>query len=77
MPDHVGAVGVAVYNARGQLIRQLVDWPLERGRHELRWDGADARGQAVALGVYFCRASLGERTAVRKVAAVRWAREGE
>lgn len=66
MPDHVGPVGVAVYNARGQLVRQLVDWPLERGRHELRWDGADARGQAVALGVYFYRLKAEGCQAIRK-----------
>jgi FlgD Ig-like domain len=48
-----------IFNARGQMIRQLHDGVLPVGRHEMVWDGRDVTGRQVASGIYFARA-LGE-----------------
>jgi len=55
IPEDAGPARLAVYNARGQLVRELVDARLPRGRHEARWDGIDGRGERVSAGVYFYR----------------------
>ena len=49
------SVHVAIYNVQGQLVRTLVDAPLDAGIHQMRWDGRDERGHAVATGSYFAR----------------------
>jgi len=44
-----------VFDARGRLVRTLVDDTESPGRHEAGWDGADDAGRRVASGVYFAR----------------------
>jgi len=41
------------------------------GYHELEWNGRDARGKAVASGVYFCRLGAGKLTQTRKMIVLR------
>jgi len=48
-------VHVAIYNVQGQLVRTLVDAPLDSGVHQTRWDGRDERGHLAATGPYFAR----------------------
>ncbi len=48
-------VRVEVFDVGGRLVRTLADSVLERGRHELVWDGKDASDKDVSSGVYFCR----------------------
>ena len=50
-----GPVRVDVFDARGRRVRTLVAGTRAAGRHEVTWDGRDARGRVVASGVYFCR----------------------
>jgi hypothetical protein len=50
-----------VYDVRGALVRTLADRVLEAGRHAILWDGRDASGHAVGAGVYFVRATAGDR----------------
>jgi hypothetical protein len=47
-----GDVGIRVFDARGRLVRKLVDH-LAAGPHEVRWDGMDDQGRAVPSGVLF------------------------
>jgi hypothetical protein len=46
-------VRVQVYDARGQLVRTLVDEALPAGSHTASWRGRSESGQEVASGVYF------------------------
>jgi len=48
-------VDLAVYDARGRLVRRLAASELAVGRHEMRWDGTDTGGRAVASGTYYAR----------------------
>jgi flagellar hook assembly protein FlgD len=62
-----GRVHLAVYDARGALVRTLVDGALPAGPWREQWDGRDQRGRAVASGVYFVRLAAGGTTASHKV----------
>ncbi|MEZ4386050.1 MAG: FlgD immunoglobulin-like domain containing protein [Candidatus Krumholzibacteriia bacterium] len=50
-----GRLRVAVHDARGRLVRRLIDAPAEAGTVDVRWDGRDDRGRAVASGGYVYR----------------------
>jgi hypothetical protein len=52
-------VQLAVYDMAGRLVRTLLDETRDGGTHEVTWDGRDARGAAVASGVYFYRLTSG------------------
>ena len=47
-----GAVRVAIYDARGRLVRTLASGEHARGPHHVSWDGLDQQGRAVSRGVY-------------------------
>jgi hypothetical protein len=63
---HPGAVGLAIYDASGRLVRILADGWREAGSHTFRWDLRDDRGAEVPRGLYFLRVVLGDREVVRK-----------
>ena len=50
-------VRLEVFNLLGQRIATLVDGERPAGLHAARWDATDARGQAMAAGVYLYRLS--------------------
>jgi hypothetical protein len=50
-----GPVRLSLHDARGRLVRVLVDEPLAAGSHEVRWDGRDLTGRVAASGVYLAR----------------------
>lgn len=45
-------VALRIFDARGRLVRTLVDGGLETGAHDVVWQGTDDRGVAVPSGVY-------------------------
>lgn len=47
-----GLVKLAVYNVLGQQVRELVNNPLNAGRHLVRWDATNDAGLKVASGMY-------------------------
>ncbi|MEZ5071602.1 MAG: family 16 glycosylhydrolase [Bacteroidales bacterium] len=55
-------VSLAIFDGTGRLMARLADGVKAKGLHEAVWD----RG-SLAPGVYSCRLSAGERTAVRKI----------
>lgn len=71
VPDHSGAVRLAVYNVRGQVVRTLVQDAVNRGRYELTWDGRDDRGVPAATGVYFARLEVAGRSENQKMMLLR------
>jgi hypothetical protein len=64
-----GEAHVAVYDVRGQIVRELVcGRRYEPGAHSLMWDGIASDGSRAASGTYFVRAALkGERSVLRIV----------
>jgi hypothetical protein len=66
------AVQVGIYDSTGRLVRRLADGTQVAGRHEVVWDGTDARGSSLPAGVYTYRleAISGDGTAVRRTSKV-------
>ncbi len=69
--DAASTVRLDIYDARGALVRRLVDGRLESGVHEVSWAGTNGRGEPVASGVYFYRLSAGRRDFTRKMILLR------
>lgn len=51
---------LAIYNLRGELVRELVNRQLPAGNHVARWDGRNDVGIEVASGIYFCRLQVAD-----------------
>ncbi len=64
-------VGLRLYNARGELVRTLVDGPRTAGSHTAYWNGRADGGERVGSGVYFYRFTAGDFEASRKLVVVR------
>lgn len=62
-----GNVAVAVYNTRGQLVRNLYTGLREKGTYFLTWDGTDANNRALASGIYYIRMDMNGQRFSRKV----------
>jgi hypothetical protein len=56
-----------IYDARGRLVRRLLDGARSAGTHAVRWDGTDDQGREVASGVYFYRLDAGQQVLTRKM----------
>ncbi len=66
-----GHTTLAIFDARGQRVRVLVDAELPAGSHTVPWDGTDAQGRRVGSGVYFLRLAAGDVHDVSKVVMVK------
>ncbi|MCB5270208.1 MAG: T9SS type A sorting domain-containing protein [Candidatus Cloacimonetes bacterium] len=64
-------VKLTVYNIRGQVVRELSNAMMERGRHIIQWDGKDDRNSSVSSGLYFARLEHCGETKVRKMMLVK------
>ena len=65
-----GPARLALYDARGQLVRVLLDEAVAAGPRHVRWDGTDGGGRPVAAGVYVARLDVAGRRAVSRVTLV-------
>jgi subtilisin-like proprotein convertase family protein len=66
-----GSVRVEVFDARGRLVRRLVDGRLPAGRQAAIWDGRDDAGREVASGTYLARMTADGGAQVAKMMVVR------
>jgi hypothetical protein len=64
-------VNLAIYNLSGQRVAVLVDGERTAGRYELRWDGRDGEGRALATSVYLYRLRVGTQVETRKLLLLR------
>lgn len=53
LPKPAAKVTLRLFDAQGRQVALLLDGPLPAGRHQLVWDGRDARGNACSSGLYF------------------------
>ncbi len=64
-------VRLAVYDAAGRLVRELVNGPIAAGAHSERWNLQDSGGSAASAGLYFARLEAAGQILVRRMAVVR------
>ncbi len=69
--ERPGPVRLQVFDARGYLVRTLVDERRAAGRQSVVWDGRDGDGRAAAAGVYLYRLSADGRETNRKMMLVK------
>lgn len=62
-----GNVKLSIYNMKGQLVRSLVNAPMNAGNHQLVWNGRDDNGSPVSSGIYLYRMEAGSYRATQKM----------
>ena len=62
-----GTTYLAIYNLRGQMVRQLANGHLDSGVHSVTWDGKDANGKMVPSGVYLYLLRVNGFETIRKM----------
>ncbi|HEY5132586.1 MAG TPA: FlgD immunoglobulin-like domain containing protein, partial [Candidatus Krumholzibacteriaceae bacterium] len=65
------SVLLAVYDVNGALVKTLVAGAVSGGRHEVRWDGQNERGESVSSGIYFMQLSADGHRDARKMILLR------
>lgn len=66
-----GGASLRIFDARGALVRHLLDGELGAGEHRLEWDGFDDAGRALPSGVYFALLRAGGAAESAKLTLVR------
>jgi hypothetical protein len=65
------SVSVTIYDARGRVVRSLLNRKQEPGSYKVVWDGKCNTGRSVAAGAYFFRLKAGKFEGVKKLMMVR------
>ncbi len=66
-----GPVEIAVYNLKGQKVRQLISANMPAGFHEVVWNGKDSFGKQASSGIYFYRMKTSQKTFVKKMMMIK------
>ncbi len=66
-----GGVSLALYDASGRLVRELLHGPTGAGVHAVRWNGRDGAGRLAPAGFYFARLRTLGREIRARLAVVR------
>ena len=66
-----GAVELAVYNLAGQRVAKPLAQELAAGVYTAHWDGRDAKGRALASGVYIYQLQTAAQVQRRKLLLLR------
>ena len=66
-----GPVKLSIYNALGQVVRELVSENQRPGFHRVEWDGKTQEGKQVTSGIYFYRLNAGGFSKTNKLVVVR------
>lgn len=69
--SNAGAVSLAIYSLRGELVATLVDEHRAAGSHTVEWGGLDSRGRTSPSGVYFAQLRADSIVMTQRLALVR------
>ncbi len=64
------SVRLAVFDAAGRRVRNLIDGALPQGTHHLFWDGRNEHGEDVGAGVFFLRLSSPQASRTTRIVRV-------
>lgn len=62
-----GLVKVRVYDAMGNLVKELFNNTVEQGTYKVSWNADDANGRKVASGIYFYKLEAGSIVLTKKM----------
>ncbi len=62
---------LAIYNIRGQLVKNMRYELLPKGYHRIVWDGRDTNGRSIGSGVYFYRMTYKGKSLTKKMCIVK------
>jgi hypothetical protein len=65
--NQAGPVRLAVYNIRGQKVRDLADMTVEPGTYSVLWNGRDDNGSNCGSGIYIMRLECGGTSLVKRI----------
>jgi len=71
LADDVKNAKIEVFNIKGQKIKTLVNSHLEKGAHNVVWDGTDTNNKNISSGLYFYKLTTGKEIAVKKMLLLR------
>ena len=60
-------VSIEIYNAKGQLVKTLVNEDKASGNYKVVWNGRDNNNQAVSSGIYFYKMQAGKYSSTKKM----------
>lgn len=60
-----------IYDVNGARVRTLIDHNLASGTHSVEWNGTNARGEAVASGVYYYRLEADGASTTRQMVLIK------
>lgn len=60
-----------VFNVAGERVARLSTGKMEKGYHDVQWDGRNSSGIDCSSGVYFCRLKAGKRIISSKMVLMR------
>jgi hypothetical protein len=66
-----GKVNVTIYDIMGRHVCTLLEKELEGGRHQIIWNGKNAKGADVSSGIYICRIECNNMAAFRKMMLIK------
>ncbi len=66
-----GPLNLAIYNAKGGLVKTLHDSPMLAGEHTVDWDGRNDSGEVVGSGLYLVILRAHGESQSRKVTLLR------
>lgn len=66
-----GMATLRVFDARGRLVKSLVNAFLTAGEHTIAWDGTSETGERVASGLYVYRLDAAHSSESRKMVLVK------
>ncbi len=62
-----GFVSIKIHNILGQVVRTLVNEAQSAGFYTVVWNGRDEQGRELSSGIYYCRLTAGEQSAILKM----------
>ncbi len=60
-------VTLIIYNAKGQLVKVIVDEFMKAGNYQVTWKGKDFQNREVASGIYFCSMQTSDYKNIKKM----------
>lgn len=62
-----GVLSLTMYDAKGNLIKSLVNGYQQAGAHSMQWNGKNSSGEKISSGIYYCRLTANGLSLVKTI----------